>query len=88
MVFKLSEDLRQYFTKEEARSDNDTSILLKAILGYQLNCDYLLDTLEEYIDALADMLHDNVTDIEILNTHLFIDVLSEDIYTKIFASFL
>ena len=88
MVFKLSNDLRQYFTKEEARPDNDTSILLKAILGYQLNCDYLLDTLEEYIDALADMLHDNVTDIEILNTHLFIDVLSEDIYTKIFASFL
>ena len=88
MVSKLSEDLRQYFTKEEARPDNDVSIFLKTILGYQENCDYLLDTLEEYIDTLADMLHDNLTDIEMLNTHLFIDALGEDIYTKIFASFL
>lgn len=88
MVFKLSEDLRQYFTDEIVEIENDTAKVLETIIGYQENCDYLLDTLEENIDMLADVLQESIADIETLNLHVFMDILNEDIYTKIFASFL
>ena len=89
MVFKLSNDLRQYFTDEIVdTSDNEIITMLQIILGYQENADDLIDYLEESIDMLADVIQEETADIEFLNTHLFFDVLNEDIYTKIFSSFL
>ena len=85
----MSEDLRQYFTDEIGdTSDNDIVVMLQTILGYQENAVDLVDYLEESIDMLADVIQEETADIEFLNTHLFFDILNEDIYTKIFSSFL
>ncbi|WP_300628188.1 hypothetical protein [uncultured Thomasclavelia sp.] len=85
----MSEDLRQYFTDEIVdTSDNEIITMLQIILGYQENADDLIDYLEESIDMVADVIQEETADIEFLNTHLFFDVLNEDIYTKIFSSFL
>ena len=52
-MFRLSNDLRQYFTKKQYNYKNSDLTLIEAIIGYQLKSDDCIDTFEEYADSLG-----------------------------------
>ena len=68
-MFRLSNDLRQYFTKKQYNYKNNDLTLIEAIIGYQLESDDCIDTFEEYADSLGEIFIDYEQDLELLNLH-------------------
>ena len=87
-MFRLSNDLRQYFTKKQYNYKNNDLTLIEAIIGYQLESDDCIDTFEEYADSLGEIFIDYEQDLELLNLHVFNDLFNSNIYQYIFQSFI
>lgn len=90
VVFKLSEDLRQYFTDEDGPEFVESSMerFIETVIGYQQDSDDEIDILEDYLEELSEILENDIYDIESLNIHLFHDMFNSSIYHYIFGSFM
>lgn len=90
VVFKLSEDLRHYFTDEDGPEFVESSMerFIETVIGYQQDSDDEVDTMEDYIDMLAEIMESDIYDIESLNIHLFQDMFSSSIFQYLFGSFM
>lgn len=87
-MFKLLNDLRQYFIEKHFNYKNSDLTLIEAIIGYQLESDECIDIFEEYADSLGEIFIDYEQDLELLNTHVFSDLFNSNIYQYIFQSFI
>ena len=89
-MFKLSTDLRQYFTSDaDFKIDNASAeYMLATIIGYQENSDEFIDCIEDFEEEFEDILMDDITDVMTLDVHLFMDLFNDDLYKSLFSSFL
>lgn len=90
MVFRLSNDLRQYFTNDAEVTIDVASAeyMLATIIGYQENSDEFIDCIEDFEEEFEDILMDDITDVMTLDVHLFMDLFNDDLYKSLFSSFL
>lgn len=89
-MFKLSNDLRQYFTDatEVTIDVASAEYMLATIIGYQENSDEFIDCIEDFEEEFEEVLTDDITDVMTLDVHLFMDIFNDDLYESIFRSFL
>lgn len=86
----MSEDLRQFFTDDERSEFVESSMerFLETVIGYQQYSDNEVDTMEDYLEELSEILENDIYDIESLNIHLFQDMFDSNIYQYVFGSFM
>lgn len=89
-MFKLSDDLRQYFTNDDDFEIDTASAeyMLSTIIGYQDNSEDYIQCIEDFEDEFEDILMDDLTDVTTLDVHLFMDLFNDDFYQSLFSSFL
>lgn len=89
-MFRLSEDLRQYFTSDaDFKIDNASAeYMLATLIGYQENSEEYIQCIEDFEDEFEDLLMDDITDVTTLDIHLFMDFFNDDLYEALFRSFL
>lgn len=86
----MSEDLRHYFSDEDGPEFVESSMerFIETVIGYQQDSDDEVDTMEDYIDMLAEIMESDIYDIESLNIHLFQDMFGSSIFQYLFGSFM
>lgn len=89
-MFKLSTDLRQYFTNDTDDKIDTASAeyMLATLIGYQENSEDYIQCLEDFEEEFEDILMDDITDVMTLDVHLFMDLFNDDLYKALFSSFL
>lgn len=89
-MFRLSTDLRQYFTNDTDDKIDTASAeyMLATLIGYQENSEDYIQCLEDFEEEFEDILMDDITDVTTLDIHLFMDFFNDDLYESLFSSFL